>query len=69
MPYYPAEYAADWWKMAYEFGFLLAGTAVCVIAARSMAIKRGRAPRIWMWFGALAGPVPLAILAFVPKRS
>jgi hypothetical protein len=55
--------------MPYEVGFLVAATVACVAAARTMAINRGRAPQIWMWLGAFAGPLPLAILAFVPKRG
>jgi hypothetical protein len=55
--------------MLYEIGFLIAATAACVAAAQQMAVNRGRSPRLWMWFGALAGPVPLAILAFMPRRG
>jgi hypothetical protein len=46
----------------------LAVTVVCAIAAGRMAVHRGRSPRPWVWSVFFLGPLPLAVLAFVPVR-
>ena len=32
-----------------------------------MAVRRDRSAKLWMWLAAFLGPVPLAVLAFIPK--
>lgn len=44
-------------------------TGCCVYAARTMALGLGRSRKVWMWAAALLGPLPLPLLALVPKRG
>ena len=49
--------------------FLLAQLVVCVLVARLMAFRRQRSQRAWMWAAALFGPIPLGVLAMLPRRA
>lgn len=40
----------------------------CAYFAQKMAVSRGRAPKLWMQLAASLGPLPLAILALLPKK-
>jgi O-antigen ligase len=49
-------------------GFVvLLGLLLCIPLAGRMAVRRDRSAKLWMWLAAFLGPVPLAVLAFVPK--
>jgi len=37
-------------------------SVACVFAARRMALRRDRSPKLWMLLAALFGPLPLAVL-------
>jgi len=42
---------------------------LCANVARRMALSRGRPPKKWALWAAMWGPVPLTILALLPKRK
>ncbi len=42
---------------------------VCMIAARRMAAARNRSQKAWMWWAVLFGPIPIAVLAVLPRRK
>lgn len=41
----------------------------CVHAAQTMAMRRRRSRRVWMWVCALLGPAPLTALYLLPHRA
>ena len=47
---------------------VLALTVVSVDLARRLATHKGRARGAWMWSAALLGPLPLLLLAVLPRR-
>lgn len=49
------------------FALFVAGTFLCVFFAGRMAIARARPAILWMLAAALFGPLPLIVLAFIPK--
>ena len=40
-----------------------------VAAAQRLAFRKHRSPGPWMWAAAFLGPVPLAVLVFLPALS
>ena len=52
---------------AMAFAVLLVALLLCIPLAGRMAVRRDRSAKLWMWLAAFLGPVPLAVLAFVPK--
>ena len=50
------------------FALFVAGTFVCVFFAGRMAGARARPPILWMLAAAFFGPLPLLVLAFLPKN-
>ncbi len=52
---------------AIEFAVLLAGLLLCIPFAGRMAARRDKSAKLWMWLAVFLGPLPLAVLAFVPK--
>jgi hypothetical protein len=52
---------------AIAFPVLVFALLLCVPLAGRMAVRRDRSAKLWMWLAAFLGPVPLAVLAFVPK--
>jgi hypothetical protein len=51
-----------------QVAVLVAAAAACVFAAGRMARAKGLPPESWMWWAAMLGPLPLLILALVPRR-
>jgi hypothetical protein len=48
---------------------LAAGTGyLCAHVASRMALGRGRPPKKWAIWAAMWGPIPLVVLALLPKR-
>jgi hypothetical protein len=39
------------------------------LVCRQLAARRGLSPAAWMIWGLSFGPIPVAILLFVPRRS
>jgi len=52
---------------AIAFAVLLFASLLCIPLAGRMAVRRARSAKLWMWLAAFLGPVPLAVLAFIPK--
>jgi hypothetical protein len=46
---------------------VLLGLLLCIPLAGRMAARRDRSAKLWMWLAAFMGPVPILVLAFVPK--
>ena len=46
---------------------LIFALLMCVPLAGRMAVRRDRSAKLWMWLAAFFGPVPIAVLAFIPK--
>lgn len=49
------------------FALFVVGTFLCVFFAGRMAIARGRPAIVWMLAAAFFGPLPIVVLAFLPK--
>jgi len=47
---------------------ILALTVASVDLARRLAAHKGRARGAWMWSAAFLGPLPLLLLAMLPRR-
>jgi len=54
--------------MPLGIAILIVGSVMCMVIARLMATRRDRSPGPWMLWAALFGPLPLAVLAFVPAK-
>ncbi|HMI98051.1 MAG TPA: hypothetical protein VK479_16200 [Micropepsaceae bacterium] len=52
---------------AIEIALILAGLLLCIPLAGQMAKRRGCSVKLWMWLAVFLGPLPLVVLAFVPK--
>jgi hypothetical protein len=52
---------------AIGLGAVVAASLLCIPLAGRMAARRDRSARLWMWLAVFLGPVPLAVLAFVPR--
>jgi hypothetical protein len=50
------------------FSFFLLVTTISMVAARQMAVSRGRPAQTWMMAAALFGPLPLIPLAALRRR-
>ncbi len=48
---------------------LIGIAVVCVAAAQRLALRKHRSPGAWMWAAAFLGPLPLAVLVFLPALS
>jgi hypothetical protein len=47
---------------------ILVVTVLSVDLARRLAAHKGRARGAWMWSAAFLGPLPLLVLAVLPRR-
>ena len=52
---------------AIAFPVLLVASLLCIPLAGRMAARRDRSAKLWMWLAAFLGPIPIAVLAFIPK--
>jgi len=52
---------------AIAYAVLLVALILCIPLTGRMATRRDRSAKLWMWLAAFLGPVPLAVLAFIPK--
>ena len=52
---------------AIAFPVLVFALLMCVPLAGRMAVRRDRSAKLWMWLAAFLGPLPIAVLAFIPK--
>jgi NO-binding membrane sensor protein with MHYT domain len=52
---------------AIAFPVLVFALLLCVPLAGRMAVRRDRSAKLWMWLAAFLGPLPLAVLALIPK--
>ena len=43
-------------------------TVLCTRMAQQMAAYQNRPTRLWLWLGALTGPVAPMLLAVLPRR-
>lgn len=47
----------------------IAMLGILVTAAQHLALRKHRSPGAWMWATAFLGPLPIAVLVFLPTLS
>jgi MFS family permease len=52
----------------FQFAIVLALMAICAYVSGHIAERRGRSVKLWIWLGALFGPLALVVALLPPRR-